>query len=222
MQRIYFILPILSILLCSGQVAYAETVEERAEWPNEIRLTLSPWLYESLVWHDKAHFDYHGAGADNTIFTENHNFVYTPHMGIDYMRRINKWASVGMLMDFQYTQWNKVRYNNKDAVVGQTKGCFYNLSFIPTAQFTYFWHPNVSLYSAIGLGMDINGGTETDLQGRHTAVGAAVNFTVLGLRAGKGRWYGCAEVGGLYALKSMNAIYMAGARIVSVGAGVAF
>lgn len=222
MKRLFLFLPILAILLCNVQTMHAETAEERTTWPNELRLTFSPWLYESLIWHERPHFDYHGAGSDNTVFAENHNFVYTPHMGVDYMRHINSWCSVGVLMDFQYTGWNKVRYNNQDAVTGQSKECFYNLSIVPSVQFTYLWHPNVNLYSAIGLGMDINGGTETNLQGKHTALGAAINITMLGLRVGKGRWYGCAEVGGLYALKNMNAIYMIGARIISVGAGVGF
>ena len=205
-----------------AQIVWAETIEERTDWPNEVRLTFSPWLFESLIWHNDVHFDYHGAGNDKTIFAENHKYSYTPHIGVEYFRRINRWFSAGIITDFQHTKWNKVLYNNQDVEIGRSKECFYNLSFIPSTQFTYFRHPNVNLYSSFGVGMDINGGTETDIHGKKTAVGVAINITAFGVRAGKGRWYGFTELGGLYALKDINTIYMVGARIVTIGVSAAF
>ena len=99
---------------------------------------------------------------------------------------------------------------------------FYNLVFMPTIRFTYFHHEYVNLYSGIGIGMDINGGTETNAKGQRTEVGAAVNITVFGVSANYKRWFWTVDFGGLYALKNANAIYMASSRIINVGLGARF
>ena len=93
----------------------------------------------------------------------------------------------------------------------------YNLVFMPTIRFTYLHHPNVNLYSGLGLGMDINGGSEMDGWGRKTVVGAAVQFTVIGLSANYERWFWFADFGGLYALRNGNTIFMTSSKIISAG-----
>ena len=72
------------------------------------------------------------------------------------------------------------------------------------------------------VGLDINGGTETNALGNHTDVGAAINLTVFGISANYQRWFWTIDCGGLYALKNMNTIFLMSSRIVNVGMGVRF
>ena len=93
---------------------------------------------------------------------------------------------------------------------------------MPTFRFTYFFHPNVNIYSGLGIGLGINGGTETNGKGRHTDVGAAVNLTVVGVSANYDRWFWTLDLGGMYSLKDANTIFMASSRIISIGLGARF
>ena len=99
---------------------------------------------------------------------------------------------------------------------------FYNLVFMPTVRFTYFHHPYVNLYSGLGFGMDINGGTEQDAYKRYTDVGAAINLTVFGISANYKNGFMAVDFGGLFALKNKNTIFMASSRIINVSIGARF
>ena len=93
---------------------------------------------------------------------------------------------------------------------------------MPTLRFTYYHHPNVNLYSAVGLGIDINGGTEMNTQGQFTDLGAALNMTVFGVSANYQRWFVTLDFGGLSALKNFNTIFLATSRIINVSVGARF
>ena len=99
---------------------------------------------------------------------------------------------------------------------------FYNVVLMPTVRFTYFFHENVNLYSGLGIGLDINGGTEKNAFGKKTEVGAAVNITLIGVSANYDRWFWTVDFGGMYALQNTNKIYMASSRIINVGFGARF
>lgn len=210
------------LLLLMPTLLMAESREEMEANKSEFRLTIGDMFFETLIWYDHPHTNYTGAGTPTTEFTEDHKFAWTPHFGIEYQYRVNWWCGIGMLVDGQYTGWQRVRYNNQNVETYRTKENFYNLAVIPTVRFTFMHTQHVNLYAGLGVGVDINGGSETDLKGKHTAAGAAVNITALGIRAGNGHWYGSAELGGLYALKNMNAIYMVSSRILTVGVGYTF
>ena len=93
---------------------------------------------------------------------------------------------------------------------------------MPTVRFTYFFHEYVNLYSGLGFGIGINGGTETNAKGKHTMAGAAVNVTLIGVSANYDRWFMTLDFGGMYSLKDMNTIFMASSRIINVGIGARF
>ena len=214
MKKILTILFALSTCL----LLQAETIEECATRKSEIRLLIGDMFWETLVWHDAPHANTTGW---NTEFTEKTHYIWTPHIGLEYQYRWNKWLSFGLQADYQQTFWNS---NHTDVIgnVTTTPQTFYNVSILPTVRFTYFHHPYVNLYSSIGLGIDINGGSETDIKGKHTACGAALDIAILGLSAGKDRWFGSVEVGGLSALKNKGTIFMMASRIVTVGVGCRF
>ena len=145
------------------------------------------------------------------------------HLWMEYQYRFKHWFSLGAMVDMSEVGWDVVTRNGQGAELARDKkNYFYNLVIMPTIRFTYFHHPNVNIYSGLGIGMDINGGTEVDGKGRHTALGAAVNLTLVGISANYDRWFCAFDLGGLYALKNANAIYMASSRIMNVSIGARF
>jgi hypothetical protein len=96
---------------------------------------------------------------------------------------------------------------------------FHNITIVPTVRFSYYHHDYVSLYSAVGVGLNVNTGTE-EIRGRTTMVSPAVNITLLGMRVGKGRFYGAVEIGGMIALNNAYEVYMMGSRLFTASIGV--
>lgn len=217
MRKLFFLMFFLFPMLL-----LAETKEERADSPHEVRLLIGDMLSETMFWYDDTHVNYRGLGGTNSLFTEKQHTFWTPHFAGEYQYRLNGWLSVGAQLDFQYTGWQKVTYNNLNVELSNIREHFYNVSILPTVRFTYFHSHYVNLYSSVGLGLDINGGTETDIHGKHVAVGAAVDMAVLGLTAGANGWFGSVEVGGLSAMKNKGKIFMLTSRIVTVGVGYRF
>ncbi|MCQ2334967.1 MAG: porin family protein [Paludibacteraceae bacterium] len=200
----------------------AESVEKRSERPHECRFMVGDCLSESLFWYDDTPADYRNVGTASSRFTERQKTFWTPHLAVEYLYRLNSWCSLGGQVDFQYTGWQNVVYNNQNAILDRSPQGFYNLSLMPTARFTYYHSPSVDIYSSISLGMDINGGSEVDMKGHHTAVGVALEMAVLGFTFGKERWYGCVEGGGLSAMKNKGTLFMAMSRILTIGVGYRF
>ena len=127
------------------------------------------------------------------------------------------------MMDMSEVGWDDVTRNGAGMEIGRNNHrYFYNLVIMPTVRFTYYHHPNVNFYSSLGVGMDINGGTETNAKGRHTDVGAAINITVFGVSANYQRWFATMDFGGMTALKNTNTIYMALSRMINVSVGARF
>lgn len=211
----------LILLLCPLLGAAANN-EDSSTSAHEVRLLVGDMLSETMFWYDDTHADYTGMGGEHSLFSENQHTFWTPHVACEYQYRLNGWCSVGAQLDFQYTGWRRVLYNNMNAQVGMTREHFYNLSILPTVRFTYFHSRYVNLYSSVGLGLDINGGTETDIHGKHVALGAALDMAVLGMSVGAHGWFGSVEVGGLSALKNKWTMFMMASRIVTVGVGYRF
>lgn len=179
----------------------AETKEARAERHHEVRVGWGDQLFETLCWHE-------AAVSPTTVYpnypeTERTKFRYSQHWFVEYQYRVNRWFGVGGELDASGVAWRE----------GAKKQNFYNLVIMPTARFTYLRHEYVGLYSGLGIGVDINGGTEVDLKGKHTAASMAVDITAIGLEVGHGNWFGAVEFGGLYAMKGRNMIYMAGSKL---------
>ena len=127
------------------------------------------------------------------------------------------------MVDLSEVHWDDVTRNGAGVEIARSKGHYFcNAVIMPTIRFTYFHHPNVNLYSGLGIGLDINGGTETNSLGKTTDFGAAINFTVFGVSANYDRWFWTVDFGGLYALRDANTIFMASSRIINVGLGVRF
>ena len=212
------------LFLISMFVSAAVQAEERWEYqymPNELRFGWGDQFFESLMWHQPTSI----ATTMPTDWqrTYRENFSYSQHIWVEYQYRFREWVSFGAMTDFSHVGWTPVTRNGAGTEIGRgDRESFYNLVFMPTVRFTYFFHEYVNIYSGLGFGLDINGGTEKDVKGRNTAVGAAVNVTVLGVSANYERWFMSLDVGGMTALQNMNVIYMALCRMINFSIGARF
>ena len=188
---------------------------------NELRIGWGDQLFESLVWHNPTYIVKTMPTSYEQVYHE--NYRHDQHVWIEYQWRFKHWVSLGGMVDWSDVRWDDVTRNGAGVEVAREGGhWFYNIVIMPTVRFTYFHHENVNLYSGLGVGLDINGGSETDGWGRKTDVGAAINVTVFGVSANYQRWFWTVDFGGLYALKNGNTIFMASSRIMNVGLGVRF
>jgi len=192
--------------------------EDKWEYPmkNEVRFGIGDMLFETLIWHDQVHKDYSGQ-QEGSLYPECRNYRFTPHFSGEYSRRLLKWLTVGMNMDIQATYWTEENFNNLNQLVYARECSFYNLCIMPMVRFHYFRREYVELYSAIALGIDVNGGTEANGRGQRTTCGLAAELTLLGVEAGKDHWFGFFDLGGLYGMKDKNTIYMMSSQIFKAG-----
>lgn len=209
-------------MLCSiAVVGSAENKWTHITQRNELRIGWGDQLFESLIWHNPTSIITTMPDSYQQVYKE--NYSYNQHVWMEYQWRFTHWFSLGAMVDFSHVGWDEVTRNGKGAELNRKENqFFYNAVIMPTIRFTYFHHENVNFYSGLGVGLDINGGTETNALGNHTDVGAAINLTVFGISANYQRWFWTVDCGGLYALKNMNTIFLMSSRIVNVGMGVRF
>lgn len=209
-------------MLCSiAVVGFAENKWTHITQRNELRIGWGDQLFESLIWHNPTSIITTMPDSYQQVYKE--NYSYNQHVWMEYQWRFTHWFSLGAMVDFSHVGWDEVTRNGKGAELNRKEEqFFYNAVIMPTIRFTYFHHENVNFYSGLGVGLDINGGTETNALGNHTDVGAAINLTVFGISANYQRWFWTVDCGGLYALKNMNTIFLMSSRIVNVGMGVRF
>ena len=209
-------------MLCSiAVVGSAENKWTHITQRNELRMGWGDQLFESLIWHNPTSIITTMPDSYQQVYKE--NYSYNQHVWMEYQWRFTHWFSLGAMVDFSHVGWDEVTRNGKGAELNRKEDqFFYNAVIMPTIRFTYFHHENVNFYSGLGVGLDINGGTETNALGNHTDVGAAINLTVFGISANYQRWFWTIDCGGLYALKNMKTIFLMSSRIVNVGMGVRF
>lgn len=188
---------------------------------NEIRFGWGDQLFESLMWHNPT--GYILTMPTNYRYTYHENYRHHQHLWLEYQYRFCYWFSLGAMLDVSEVGWDDVVRNGQGIEQSRSKGhYFYNAVIMPTIRFTYYHHPNVNIYSGLGFGMDINGGSERNAKGHKTDVGAALNLTVIGFSFNYSRWFATIDFGGMYALKNMNTIFMASSRMINVGIGARF
>ena len=199
----------------------AETYEQRVQWRNELRIGWGDQMFETLIWRPTGPIATSMSPSFSRCYLEDYH--YDQHLWIEYQYRFTYWFSVGGMLDLSEVHWDMVWRDGTGAEYMRDPGhYFYNAVLMPTARFTYFHHPYVNLYSAVGLGMGINGGTELNSKGHKTDVGLAFNLTVIGVSANYRNFFTTMDFGGMTSLKDTNTIFMLGSRIINVGIGVRF
>ena len=212
---------ILMALLAIAMGAGAENKWAYLNMRHEVRVGWGDQLFESLMWHNPLYRVRTMPASYRQLYHEDYH--HDQHIWAEYQYRHKGWFSFGGMADISFVHWDDVMRNGLGEELSRDKGhYFYNLVIMPTIRFTYYHHEFVNLYSGLGVGMDINGGTERDCRGRRTVVGGAVNLTVFGISANYNRWFWTVDFGGMFALRDANTIFMAGSRIINVGLGARF
>lgn len=208
MKKILFLL--LSVL---PLLAWAE--KKPMPWDSlrhEVRVGWGDPIFESAMKYEFPHI-----GKPNTHVT-----YLTGHFFAEYQYYWLPWLSTGMIVDYSGMGW-------KDKRDYAANHCYYNLSLLPTVRFTYYRSSWVKLYSALMVGMTINGGTESDpvrsyQKGKDVKAVCypGIGITALGVQVGQKGFYGAVELGGLSALLSMKDIALLSSRMFTVSFGYKF
>ncbi|MGM9736616.1 MAG: hypothetical protein ACI3ZL_09425 [Candidatus Cryptobacteroides sp.] len=210
---------LLPLVFCID--ASAETPQVRADRRHEIRIGWGDQMFEHLVWQNPQYVIGNMPESFSKQYKE--HYRYSQHWFAEYQWRVNSWFGLGAMVDASGCVWDDVTRNGLGEEISRTDNCsFWNLTMMPVLRFTWLGREYVSMYSALGAGLGINGGTETDEYGKNTLCGLAFDLTLVGITADFGRWFAFAELGGLYSLKDKATIFLFNSRIVSVGAGFRF
>lgn len=197
-----------------------ELYEEIVSMPHEIRVGCGDAFFEALAWHSNP---YAQLLPESYTAVYNEDYRYTQHLFCEYLYNLSYWYSIGGMVDYSGVLWDEVTRNGQGKELQRVADKqFHNIVIMPVVRFSY-WHTEyISLYSALGLGVNINTGTEIDYKGRETAVALAANITLLGIRIGKKHFFGSLELGGMSSLMSTNEIYMLGSRLFTASLGYRF
>ncbi len=212
------------LLLCAtfaGAREAQDEVEQKLRWHNELRIGWGDQLFESLMWHNPTYIV--TTMPESFSKTYHENYRHNQHIWMEYQYFCSHWFSVGAMADVSEVSWSDVTRNGKGVETARSgRKYFYNAVAMPTMRFTYYRHPHACLYSGLGLGLDINGGTEENAAHRKTDMGLALNLTLIGASVNFGRWFMAFDVGGLTSLRDRNTIYMAFSRMMNVSMGIRF
>lgn len=213
---------ILPLLLVSVTMPlFAESKEHRNENRHMLRIGWGDQQFEHLAWHATPKPVNNLPASYHAVYDE--NFRYVQHWFVEYQNRHNFWFSYGGMVDGSGVVWDQVTRNGEGTELSRVNNrSFYNIIIMPTIYFTYFHHQYVSLYSGLGVGMDINGGTEVDFKGRTTVVAPALNLTLFSVSAWYDRWFASFELGAMAALTDGQHIYLLGSRVFSLSIGATF
>lgn len=206
MKRTFLLLFTLCACLSLGAMTKDSICLDR----HEVRLGWGDMQFETAMYH-----------ADH--YTG--NYRYTGHIFATYQYRFLPWLSAGLDFDYEHVLWQKSKDNipfTDCPAEWKTNENFFNVCLIPEVRFTYFWSKYVNLYSEIGCGLLINGGSELNFRGQKTACAPVIEITALGVQVGDDHWFGTVELGGLNAMSSLTDFYMIASRLFSASVGYRF
>ena len=153
----------------------------------------------------EVHLGYGDSLMETVLFRDR---SYLPHMYAEYDYTIWPWLSVGAQVDFSGFWWDD-------------DNC-YNIAVMPHLRFNWLRRDGLSLYSALRAGVDINTGTETNVQGNTTDTGLALGSTFLGISCGRGPVFATVELAPITAMKGRSIVFLAGSRLISFSLGYRF
>ena len=139
---------------------------------------------------------------------------------VSYNYRLTPLLSVGAEVNFSQATDHRRLYNGyKTLVEKNDKLHLSHLSIVPSLRATYYRHPVVELYSALGVGY-----TWSCLGTNEHAHGITFNTTLFGVNVGNEHWYAEAELGSMqswaFSFPGTHGLY--GSRLFSVAIGYRF
>lgn len=203
----------------------AETRQERDSLKHEVRIGWGDQMFESLMWQISSPVAIYPTTpflnpADVRQYRDE-RFRYHQHWFAEYQYRFNRWFGMGFMLDCSGVSWETATRNGFGDVIDRSKRkYFYNIAMMPNFRFTFYNHKYVSLYGALGVGLNINSGTEKNIFGDLTDFGFVANATVLGVAVNYQRWFLNFEYGGMYSMKNQNTVFMIKSRMFTLSFGV--
>ena len=138
-------------------------------------------------------------------------YRYFGHLFAGYRYSFNDWLGAGADVDFSNVSW--------ESSADRSNHDFQNISIIPSVRFTYFRKGIVSMYSGLGIGLNINTGTEIDYLGRKTVCAPTFNPVFYAISLAYKNAFGTLELGPLVSLNNRFEIFMLGSRAISISIG---
>lgn len=185
--------------------AFAETKEQRAESPHELRIGVGdPALARMGQWHKPttpgAEYwwqtfgqpapDAHAILTDGRYTYPCSRMFLAGHFFLEYQYRINAYIGVGMHVDM-LTQWQRyIIYNGYQDRMGHGIYGLVQMAFVPRARFTFLHKQYVNLYASAGVGFAM----DCRYDGTNPEYAAQIEATLFGLSIGENRFFGSIEV----------------------------
>ncbi len=181
---------------------------------HQVRIGWGDMLFETMAFHASPTHIYKDPSVlpEDFLINERFDYAYTGHIFAEYQYQCSKVVQVGALLDMEGIFWKEAYYDRYHKVVGDvTSSKNYNLIIMPTVRFNYVRKEYFSIYSGVGAGLLV-----AFDNARNSALAPALNLNFVGIQAGRGHWYGSAELGMMNALSGGHKIYMLGSRLLSV------
>lgn len=212
-----FALLILLLLCAAGSTA--RTKEEVMARPHEIRVGWADQLFEQVFWRNEV--PYVMAASQSRVYKQ--NYRYRQHYWIEYQYSLAPWFSTGLMMDHSCVHWDNVTINGAGQELARNKDQrFYNMIMMPSMRITYMHKPHLEIYSELGLGFDLNGGTERNEKGRRLSLGYGYDLRPIGVRYNYKAAFVSADIGRTFAFRDSDHVFLAMGRIMAVSVGFTF
>lgn len=208
----------IMLLLCAGG-STARTKEEVMARPYEIRVGWADQLFEQLFWRNE--MPYVMAESQSRVYKQ--NYRYKQHYWAECQYSLAPWFSAGLTLDHSCVHWDNVKLNGAGVELDRNSNQrFYNILMMPSMRITYMHKTNLEIYSELGLGLDLNGGTERNEKGRRLSLGFCGDLRPIGVRYNYKAVFVSADIGGTFAMRNTDHIFLVMGRVFTVSAGFTF
>ena len=194
------------ILVLLPLTLFAETKEQRAESPHELRIGVGdPLLLKAFLPLDDPEagteyvwFNAYGQPVEEAHETLMNSIAVTylekahniGHFFVEYQYRINPYIGVGLDADMAFHTRRAILVNGYNEYKGRkTMGSFY-MDIIPRVRFTFLHNEYVNLYAGVGVGLSI----DYSFYYHTTYYSPLAEITTLGVSIGKNHLFGTVEI----------------------------
>ena len=196
---------LLTALVLTVSALQAETKEERAESPHELRIGIGDPVI-SRVTSDGWYMPDNGgeiwrrtwgktAEEADVIMRDGRYSLrrgkthVLGHFFLEYQYRINSYIGVGLNTDV-YNIWNDYDvYNGYREKVGEYTYGYLYMDFVPRVRFTFLHKQYVNLYASTGVGFAMY----TSYNGEYFQCAPKIEATLFGVSIGKNGFFGAFE-----------------------------
>lgn len=205
MRRLTNILFTFLALILGLPTLHAETKEQRAESPHELRIgvgdpvismaTDGDWYWPSdggeIWWRTwgKPTGEADAIMKDSRYSLRRGKTHILGHFFLEYQYRITPYVSVGLNTDV-FNEWNDYNvYNGYKEKVGEYSHGYLYMDFVPRARFTFLHKRYVNLYASAGVGFAMY----TSYNGKDFHCAPKFEATLFGVSIGENHLFGAFE-----------------------------